>query len=927
MKCKMLLLCLVVLFSGFLLKAETSQSPGVRYEVKDPGLWTQPANLTLPAPVARPFFGELTTKASETLYIIGGSNFDRSPAEGGVKQYSNQIFSLTAVKTARHQLEWQVKTHSETYPVKAAEGLGLVTSKGLLCIGGANENGELSSVYLMNVSDSGLITFSLLPDLPVKAKMMCGGVIDKTVYVYAKNTLFFMHIPGKVLTGKKVVTDWAWGELEGIPGSPVREQAVSAIQTTDMKKMALFVMGGFNAESPVKPALTDAWQCTPDPEKGKANWVRRADIDPKGDTIIVSTVGAAAVPSGAQSVLVIGGFNLEKWNNSNQAMSTLIGTDLEAYKKEYFTAAPETFGWNKDLIAYQTVPDAWTWVKTPIPLPTCGSAVGILYDQLVIAGGEIKPGLRTNAIQITNLKPERDFGTLNWIIFLGYLAAMLPFGFFFMRRGGNTKDYFKGGGKIPWWVSGVSIFAAMLSSITFMSIPAMSYISDWRYFPLAIAIFILAPVVIHLYLPFFRRLNITSAYEYLEKRFNTFSRVFASAAFVIFMVARSAIVIFLPSLALSAVAGIDLQLCIVLVGAVTIIYSTCGGMSAVVWADFVHSIVLGGGAILALVLLIIGTDGGAVGFFETAYQAEKLHLLDLSFNFAEPVIWITIIGGLSSNLASYTSDQTIVQRYLTTKDEKAAGRSIWFNGSLSLVSATVFYLIGTGLYTFYKSNPGTFDIAMHSNDAIFPTFIVTQIPPGLSGLLIAAIFAATMSTLAANFNSASTAFVTDFYRRFIEDNEKKAFTMAHYATVAVGVLSIAFALVIGSWENIYSLFDEFQKMIGILTGGLAGLFLMGIFIPRINGVGAVAGLVASYAVNLYLIYGDITHRPHLLIYAAAGLISCVIVGYIVSLFTGKPPESKTFGLTLATIKSLKTEEVQKAEADEAERLSAENSKG
>ena len=487
---------------------------------------------------------------------------------------------------------------------------------------------------------------------------------------------------------------------------------------------------------------------------------------------------------------------------------------------------------------------------------------------------------------------------MNWIVFLTYLGLMLPFGYFFMRKNKGIDDYCKGGGRIPWWVNGVAIFAAMLSSITFMTVPAMTFSSSWRLYPMTIAIFILVPIVIYLYLPFYRRLKITSAYEYLEKRFNVFSRVFASAAFIIFMIVRSAIVVYLPALALSVIIGMNLFASIILVGTVTVIYSTIGGVSAVIWSEFIQAVVLVGGALIAVALLIMGTDGGASGVIQMALANDKFHPFDFSWSWVEPVFWVTFIGGIVTNLSSYTSDQTIVQKYMTTKDEKAAAHSIWFNGILSVICSTLFYFIGTTLYAYYKSNAAQFDWSLYQNDAVFPTYIVSSLPTGVSGLLIAAIFAAAMSTLSANFNSASTAFVSDFYCRFIRNDQAAAFKVAKWASFISGTAAIAFALLIATID-IKSLFMEFQKVIGILTSGLAGLFVMGLFIPRINGAGAVAGLAASYIVNIVLIYTNIVPvKPHFLLYSVAGLLACVVVGYVVSLFTGKPTMEQLDGLTM-----------------------------
>lgn len=833
--------------------------------------------------VARPFFGNLTVDKEETFFIIGGSKF-----VDGKKVYTKMVQAIT-LKMENGESAFECKKLDLVYPFDVAEGLTIKTPEGLLCVGGHNGTSMMRDVYMLKTDP---LRFEKLTHFPVPTAMSCGGFIEGKAYVYEANTLYAFDLLEK-----------KWETLAGIPGDESRQQPAGCVQMANQKVNALFVFGGYNEFSPSKAPYYDAWQYTPSTGK----WTACSPLVVNGQKR--STIGAMAMPSGCENILVVGGFNGELWQERFEKLSKMNEAEKVEFEKVYFSQTAEAFNWNKEVLSFQTVVNAWSTLENPTPHATCGAAIGMLKNQLLVIGGELKPKVRCDLLQVGNFERVREFGTLNWVIFLTYLGLMLPFGFFFMKRGKDTNDYFKGGGHIPWWVNGVSIFATMLSSLTFMTIPAMTFISDWRYFPLALAIFAMAPIVIYLYLPFFRRLNITSAYEYLEKRFNTFSRVFASAAFIVFMVARSAVVTFLPSLALSAVAGIDLYLSIILVGSVTVIYSTIGGMEAVVWSDFIQAIVLIGGALVAAVLLINGS-GGIAETLSIANDNEKLRLLDLTFNIAEPVLWVTIISGLAANLASYTSDQTIVQRYLTTKDEKGAARSIWFNGGLSVLASVLFYFIGTSLYSFYKNNPQTFDIVMDKPDSLFPTFIVTQMPMGVSGLLIAAIFAATMSTLSSNFNSAATAFVTDFYRRFISDDEKNAFRMAHVTTATVGVLAIGFALLLASYQNIFSMFDVFQQMIGVLTGGLAGLFLLGIFMPRVNGKGAIAGLFASYAANLFLLYVDkinevvpmpqmiLTLKPHLLLYSAVGLIACIVVGYLVSLLTAKPHQNQVEGLTL-----------------------------
>ena len=480
---------------------------------------------------------------------------------------------------------------------------------------------------------------------------------------------------------------------------------------------------------------------------------------------------------------------------------------------------------------------------------------------------------------------------VNIVVFFAYLAGMAAMGVFFSRRNKSTDDYFRGGGKLPWWAVSLSIYATMFSSITFLSVPAMVYHSDMRYLPLTFGILLMAPIVVKWYLPFFRRLNLTSAYEYLEVRFNLPCRLFASAAFILFMVARSAIVTYLPAVALSAVVGVDVNWAIALVTVVTVFYCTIGGVEAVVWSDFAQSLILIFGTVIMFAFMIFGTDGGISGFLSKGLEAGKFRTFDFAFDWTQPCFWVVLVGGIVANLASYTSDQCVVQRYMTTKDENGAAKSIMFNGVLSFINSFVFFLLGVALYTFVASHPDFLPDTV-KGDAVFPYFIGFGLPPGVSGLLLAAIAAATMSTLSSNLNAAASAFTTDFYRRFLPDASDAALLRCgKVCTVAVGLFGGAFALVLANMD-IQSIYDQFQRFLGVLTGGLGCLFFMGIFMKRVNAAGATVGLIVNYVVCFSLDQLKFVGKPHLLLYGAIGMVACLVVAPVVSALTANRTSGK-----------------------------------
>ena len=484
-------------------------------------------------------------------------------------------------------------------------------------------------------------------------------------------------------------------------------------------------------------------------------------------------------------------------------------------------------------------------------------------------------------------------------VIVAYFLGMAAMGFWFMRRNKDADAYVRAGGRLPWWVVSLSIYATMFSSITFISVPAMSFSGDMTYYVISFGILLMAPVVVKWYLPFFRRLNLTSAYEYLEVRFNLPCRLFASAAFILFMIARTAIVAYLPALAITAVTGFDINLAIAAVTAITILYCTVGGVEAVIWSDFVQSVILIGSTALILAWAVCGTDGGLSGFVSQGLDAGKFRVFDFAFDWTKPCFWVVFVAGLVANLASYTSDQCVVQRYMTTKDERGAAKSILLNGVLSVVNCLVFFVIGVALWTFYRSGVHALP-AGTKPDAVLPLFIARELPTGLSGLVLAAVAAATMSTLSANLNSAASAVTTDFYRRLVvvgrrsrteegkihcttttSDYDSRLLLCGKISTVVVGLLGGAMALWLANAE-IGNIYDQFQRFLGILTGGLGCLFFMGIFMKRVNGFGATCGLAANYLVCFGLDQIPFAGKPHLLTFGFLGMVTCLVVAPIAS---------------------------------------------
>lgn len=812
------------------------------------------------------------------IIVAGGCNFPNKPAaENGSKKYYSDIFVLT---NDGDNYEWTIKG---TLAQPLAYGASVSLPEGVLCIGGVNGDKEVSNVVLLAWDNANkTIKQTAFPELPFTMSQHGAVIIDNTVYVAAgktngitKNTFLKLDL------SKKGRSDFAWELMPDFPGNG-RLQAVIVAQNQAEEKH-LYILSGSSFPDSVKLPLinTDGLEYNPISNK----WTEIGKINVNHQEF--SLHGGAGINIGANFILCLGGVNKQIFSNAlleirkakiaKQKGDTAVYNKFKIWKQAYLSQKVSDYKFNKAILLYNTITKQWSIVDTTNITARAGASLLRWNDKLLLINGELKPGIRSPNVDLIDVTVKPQFGIINWLILIIYLLSMVYLGYYFMKKDQNTDDFFKGGGNIPWWAAGISIFATMLSAITFMAIPAKVYATNWKYFPMAVTILIMAFPVVKYYLPFFVKLKLTSAYEYLEIRFNYTTRALAGFIFIIFMVARMALVLFLPSLALSTVTGINIYISIILMGVVTIIYCTMGGIEAVVWGDVVQGIVLMGGAIIALIFLISGTEGGFSAVIDISVSNNKFQIFDWAFDWKRATIWVVVLGGLANNLISYSSDQTVIQRYMTTKDENASRRSIILNGFLSIAVSVLFYFIGTALFAYYTSHPERMNFTMNNPDAIFPQFIMAELPVGLAGLLIAAIFAATMSTISSNINSIATAFTSDFYVKWFKNSsEKQKLKTARYSGIIFGSIGVGLALLMATW-NILSLFDYFNYILGLMSSGLGGLFAIGIFFPRIDGKSALIGFVLSTILLLIIsVYTDVSF----LLFGFIGIVLSIVIALL-----------------------------------------------
>jgi len=492
---------------------------------------------------------------------------------------------------------------------------------------------------------------------------------------------------------------------------------------------------------------------------------------------------------------------------------------------------------------------------------------------------------------------KTDFGFLNYSALVLYLAAMFGVGIYCTHLNRTTNDFFRGGQTMPWWAVGLSIFATMLSSITYMSMPAKSFAGNWIIVFANLPILLLAPIVINFFLPVFRRIDATSAYEYLERRFNYALRLFGTLSFVLLQLGRMAVVLYLPALALATVTDLDLYTSIAIMGVMSIAYSVLGGIQAVIWTDVVQSIVLLGGALLSLVIILTRLDGGFGSFVEVAAANDKFRVANFTWDMTSSALWVIFLGSLFGQLIPLTSDQSYVQRYMSTATEKKAAKAIWVNAIVSVPATLLFLALGTAMFVFYHQNPGRL-AALPTPDAIFPWFIARELPAGVAGFVVAGIFAAAQSTISTSMNSVATVITVDVFHRFRgKGTEAADMRLARWLTILAGVAGVGAAYLLATLR-LESMFDTFLKVVGLTGSALAGVFILGIFTRRATSIGAISGAISG-VLGLYVVQSWTSLSFFL--YAPIGMLTCIIVGFSVSVLSG-PQKDPLEGLTYYTIK-------------------------
>lgn len=527
------------------------------------------------------------------------------------------------------------RTASEKLPRPIAFGVSFSYNNQVILVGGRDKQKHYSDVYTISYKDE-KINIGSLTSLPFPLANMTGALVGNVLFIAGGNTSPD-GLPTKTFLALDLLSNpvhQKWIELESWPG-PARIQAVAASMHNNF-----FLFSGISKDTGTMGlnVLRDAYRFIPAYEE------RRFSAGGKWVSLSTMPMEVANGPSPAPTM----GLNHILFPVEYQRKGNTDETIILPCR-------------NAALMAYNVETETWLdFGKLPVKNTKISGPVVKWNQDWFIINGNSEPGKEAAGIFV--LSKKLGFGWLNWVTLIVYLGLMLWIGFIYDKRGQSIDTFFTAGGRIPGWAAGLSIFGTQISAITFMSTPALVFATDWSLAIGSVMLLPTVPIVAKYYIPFFRKLSVTSAYEYLEHRFSKDVRFIGSFSFILFQLCRMGVVLYLPAIAIASVTGIDIYLLICIMGIICIIYTVMGGITAVVWTDVVQVIILMGGAILCFFIAAFNVEGGFASIISRGLEADKFALFHLGWKPDNPVLWVCIVGFFFLNIIPYTSDQTIVQR-------------------------------------------------------------------------------------------------------------------------------------------------------------------------------------------------------------------------------------------------------------------------
>jgi SSS family transporter len=483
-------------------------------------------------------------------------------------------------------------------------------------------------------------------------------------------------------------------------------------------------------------------------------------------------------------------------------------------------------------------------------------------------------------------------GGLDATIIVSYLLAVLAFGIWLGRGRQSATRYFLGDRSLPWGALLLSIVATETSTVTFLSLPGLAAAAggDLTFLQITIGYIVGRFGVIFVLLPLYFRGQPFTAYEVLETRFGKTSRRLVSSLFLLTRNSSDALRLFLTALVLQIVLGLDLNLSVIIIGAVTILYTFVGGARSVIWNDCVQFFIYMLGAAAAVYVIIGVAPGGFDFILQFAIDSDRLRIFDFDMSLTKPgmTFWAGLVGGAFLTAATHGTDQMMVQRYLSARNQRDASLALGISGFIVLLQFAIFLLIGVGLAAMFNITDAGSALDVR-NDQLFAYFIVNYMPAGLLGITLAAVFAAAMSTLSSSLNSSAAAFVNDIYLPLqkSQPDESGKLIVSGAATVVFGFIQIGIALAFGLIGSNESIVANVLKISGFAAGPVLGMYFLGVFAPRVRQRSALTGFVAGVGVLSVIAYSTPAHWAW---YALFGSVVTLMVGLVANRLEGSKLE-------------------------------------
>ena len=728
---------------------------------------------------------------------------------------------------------------------------GAVASGGewIYQVGGEERAGASKAVSrLRHTPDLMSVDWEYLPDLPSARK---GG----SAVVYS-DTLYFVSESDSDAEGTRSEAEiWAlslknpqgWDTLP-LPETGSLESPLLVVQRFQ-KECRLYLIDRLNGREPLRVFLFD--------EQG-ARW-----LDHTPDEANLNGGADAAAAIGFNHILIIP-------SNASDSRGRIT--------EEIF-------------LTYHTITQTWSPLSrhdaldfAPRRLISTGNAARVV----AIGQTDRIPDLATLEV----VTPGSGVHPIDFLVVLVYLGALVLVAYYCAKRNKNTDDYFRAGKRIPSWASALSIIATSLSAISVMAVPALVYATNWNYYLFQVHHMLGIFVAGFIAVPLFYGLNIITYQEFVARRYGELIRVIGSVYSLFPLILTSGAIILLPSMLISGVTGMNLDLAIIIMGIMATAYTIAGGLEAVIWTDVVQLIVFVGGAFLSVVVIAFNIDINLADGVSLLYREGKLDLANFQFTLQDITLW-GILLALPTTVLTAIGSQDVIQRFVCNPNVNEAKKSVRLQFVYCIFIFLFFYTFGSALFVFYHSDPSRIPIPMGRSEEIVPIFIVRELPLGISGLLLAAIFAATMSTIDSRIHSGATILIRNLYLPYVKAaNDHDAFRYARWLVGILGVFITLSAIAFNRFA-VQSVFELFFDIIAVLSAGY-GSILLAIFTKKANQTGALIawGLTIILNICTKFILGY-----HFIVVGIISFFASIVLAYGFSLlFPERRPRDLT-GLT------------------------------